>query len=315
MIRAFMGSGSPGFRGLLGIGVLALLAGGVSGSRAQEPAGKTQEPDEFVTEIRLAVDRTRANPLRLKKADLKEVEEVLTRRLAIFGSKEGKVAARSLENLTMWVPSVRVDELQLKVLCREGRLEVRHLDGVRTSFNSDGRFGIDVRTVQGESHLRFREFASSRIIPTETFLKRCPVVLDSGDFERDSVQPTGSGGLATMRIHLTEKAARRIRSFTRKPKIVAIVLDGQMQGVTALSRPPRPKKSKKDRSAAGAPVPEDAGDTLDVNLTLSGPDEAGYMAVVLNSGALPGPLRVVSEKVINRRSIASHRKVTGPGGA
>ncbi len=328
MKRANAGSGLRVSRRGIGIGLLLVLAGGTAGGQAQEPGGKTQEPDEFVTEIRLAVDRTRANPQRLKKVDLKQVEEVLKRRLAIFGSKDGTVVARSLENLTMWVPSVRVDELQLKVLCTAGRLEVRHLEDVRTSFNENGRIALDVRTIQGDSQLRFRDLKSSRIIPTEAVLKRCPVVLDTGDFEPDSVQPSGRGTLATMRIHLTEKAARRIRSFSRKPQLVAIVLDGQMQGVTALARPPRPKKEKKGKPGAtpppspaalpgisAAPLPSNPDDTLDVNLTLSGPDEAGYMAVVLNSGALPGPLRVVSQKVINKRSISIARNPPARGGA
>lgn len=294
-----------------GLGLLALGLGAVS---AQDN-GTPKEPDEFVTEIRLAVDRSKSDPRHLKGVNLKKVEAVLQRRLAIFGSTGGSAAVKSLEDLRMVVPTVKIDDLQLRLLCREGRVEVRHLDNIRTSQNPEAPYGLDRRIVQGESTFLFRDLRNASIVPPEVFLKRCPLVIDSDDLDPD-IKPDEAGASGGFRLPLTQSGAKRMRNLARRGgSVVAVVLDGELQGIRVLNLPAAPKRQKAEKKkpgpgatpepagSTGEPV-EDLGSYVDLAPAVSGPDEAGYLAVVLSSGALPGPLRVLSQKVNNRRSVA-----------
>lgn len=302
----------------MGAGLLAVGLGGVAG--AQKDEGQ-KEPDEFVTEIRLAVDRAKSDPRHLKGVDLKKVEAVLQRRLALFGSTEGTATAKSLEDLRLIVPTVKIDDLQLKVLCREGRVEVRHLDNLRTTRNPEAPYGLDQRIVQGDTTFRFRDLRNSSIIPTDVFLRRCPLVIDSDDLD-STAKPDVAATAGSFRLPLSPSAAKRLRNLARRgDSVVAVVLDGELQNIHLLNKPqPQPKRRKAEKKAAsgsgstaqsgtvatGAPA-EDLGSYVDLAPAVSGPDEAGYMAIVLTSGALPGPLRVLSQKVNNRRSVAMAR--------
>ncbi len=262
---------------LLLIPVLAPLA-----AAAPEPGA------DDTMEVRLAVDGARADLKRVRAADLETVAEILKKRLPILTVKEGDVQAASPESIRARFPAELLTELQLRAFARQGHLEIRALDGVKTQLNGRGRYMLDDRTVQdlngAQTTLRFRDLETDRRLTAAEFLPRCPVLVGPEDLEPGAAQRVGQGLSLAVRVQFTRKAAIRLRRYTAQPgRLLAIVLDGEIVGLHVAAR--RVRKPGKGQD-------EELGQ-LDVVAGFGTEEEAGYLALALNSGPLPLPLKLL----------------------
>lgn len=251
------------------------------------PRGDAAE--SLVTEIRLALDRGKGDPKKEREPDLKAVEQVLKKRLTIFAAQGGSVEVRKPDEIVLRVPVEKVGQNQLRILCRAGSLQIQPLDDVATNFNPDGRYLLDSLSIQGKTTLRFRDRRSNLPISAPEFLSRCPRLLENKDLQPDSARVVGSGLSLAVRLQFTDQAAKRLTRFTRKPgHLLATVLDGEMVGINASTGPV--KGGKKQQPA------DDLGQ-IEVTGGFGTEEEAGYLATVFNSGPLPFPLTVLSQKL------------------
>lgn len=284
---------------LAGAAALALiLAVGLLPTRARSAGA-----DSFIHEILLNVDQKKLGPKqRFDKEEQKALEAVLTKRLPLVGRGEGKVVIRGPEDIRMKVPADKVDDSQLSMLTRIGQLEFRNLDDIQTNLNPHGHYLLDQLTLPDRTEIRFRERETGRPVSPAKYLPRCPLIMDTSDIEPGSAHVVRDGAFMFVRIELNKPSMKRLTRFLNKPgQILAAVLDGEIISVNAVAR--KQVRLKKPKNAP-KPSPDEKKDeleelgTLDIAGGFKTADEAAYLAVVLNSGALPVPLTVVSSKIV-----------------
>lgn len=247
------------------------------------------------TELKLGVDRAKVRADRLRKIDNAAVSDVLDRRVASLGTG-GQVEVRGIDEIRLRVPLEKVTEAQVRMLTRPGRLEFRRLDDIYTNLNPDGRYLIDVLTVQQEQQLRFRDRRTNQPVPTDRIVAKAPLLFDNGDLEPGGAQAVSNGAL--VRVRLTAKASKRLESFLKKPgRLTAVLLDGEVvaisAGVTTITPKPKKKDRARDEKASEEPQAE-----VDVPGGFRSAEEAGLLADTLNAGVLPFPLTVRSQQIV-----------------
>jgi len=249
--------------------------------------------DEAVPiDVRLAVDLARIDARKLRPADTQAAGAVLKERLTVLSAEPGgQVDARAPEDIRVRVTAPKLAPSQLRLFSRTGRLELRHLDDLQTALKPKGRYLLEVYTVQQKRVIRFRDQRSREIVSAEKFLSGSPLVASGEDLLPGSARVVGDTGFATVRIRLKQAGSRRLDRFGREPgRMLAIVLDGEILGLTAVSQKPEKRKDRKLDL-------DDAPSEVDIAAGFSTEAEARWLAVVLNSGPLPFPLTVTSPRL------------------
>jgi preprotein translocase subunit SecD len=268
-----------------------VLWAGVVACTALLHPGSAAAPDHFAVEVRLGVDRTRTDIRKLRPADQKAIQEVLAKRLPILadrGGKGGIVQVNSFDDILARVPVDKVGEPQLEMFGRRGVLEFRHLDDVQTTLNPDGRYLLDIISIQNKPQIRFRDRKTNQPVTAEAFIPRCPLVVSQADIAPDSAR-AGEGSPPVVSIQFTDQGTKRLQGFASKPgRLLAMVLDSELLSINASVRKVRGKKKGST---------EEVGQ-MDITGACASPTEANYLAVVFNSGALPCPLTVRSTKLV-----------------
>ena len=271
--------------------------------------------DTFTMEARFAADykptkETAANPV-----DPKQIEEVLKKRLPILTAGEGTVEIRSLEDIRVRVAADKLDDLQLRAFGRPGRVEMRHLEDVKVGVDGRGRYEIDILTIaagrQQETKIRFKDRRTGRITPAAEFVAKCPLLVSGEDLVGDGARVVGSGAQMAVRVQVKEKPWRRVERLQgRDGALVAVTLDGELVSMNSI--PPRSEfrriKTKGGKAPAEPPKRKERqpkeedlkeeGGTFDLIGGFSDRDDAGYLAVVLNAGPLPFPLKTLSKEFV-----------------
>jgi len=243
---------------------------------------------DFPMEVRLAVAPSAKGTIKLTTADEKQIEEVLKKRAPILSTGEGKVEVRGPDDIRVRVPASKLAKSQLDMFVRPGRLEFRHLEDVYTASSPRGRYELDVLNVQGESVLRFRERESRRLVQLPEFLRRSPLILSTADLEPGGAKMIRETTYIAVRVEFNKRATKRLASFMGKPgRMLAIVLDGELISVNAVSQRP-PKRKKGEAEELGI---------VDIGGGFGSAEEAQDLAVVFNAGVLPHPLKVLSHAI------------------
>ena len=264
---------------------------------------------EVMTELKLGIDRTRVRVEKVK-LDASELSEALDRRLTILAEQGSTVEVKGVDEIKIRVPLEKLTPAQERLLTRPGHLEFRHLEDVHTNLNPDGKYLIDVLTVQGKSELRFRDRSSGLPADSRKLVAKSPLLFDNNDLAPNGAQAVANG--AIVRVKLTEKASKRLESFLKKPgRLVAVVLDDDIvsisAAVTTIPAKHKPKDKKKPDEMVVLPgqpeVPaqkEEGGGQVDIPGGFSNPEEAAILASTLNAGQLPFPLTIRSRQVVAR---------------
>lgn len=265
-------------------------------------------------ELKLGLDHTKVQADKVRKFDESAISEILERRIAALPGGSGSVKVAGVDDIQVRVPLVRdldptrpgeplLSEAQTQMLTRPGKIEFRSLEDVQTNLNPDGRYLINVLTVQGKTTLRFQDRQSNnRPVDTKRVVDKARLLLSNDDLEPNGAQSLVNSTL--VRARLTEKASKRLEDYLRKPgRIIAVVLDGEVVAINAgvSTVTPRRKSKSKDRKqdeAGEEKKAEPAGSEVDIAGGVNSPEEAALLAGVLNSGVLPFPLTVRSQRVV-----------------
>jgi preprotein translocase subunit SecD len=259
------------------------------------------------TELKLGVDRTRVKVEKLGKTDMPTLQEVLEKRVAVVAGSEGEVEITDRDDIRVLVPLEKLTEHQVRVLTQPGRIEFRVLEDVHSNLNPDGRYLIDVLTVQDETTLRFRNRQTNQQVQTSTLLAKSPLLFDNADFAPEGAHLLGS---SLVRVRLNEKATSRLKQFLKKPgRLMAVVMDGEVLAINASVTPiapPRSGKKKKKKKAEpevvgaepAAEEPDQNAGIVDIPGAFSKPEEAAQLAGMINAGMLPYPLTVRSRRIV-----------------
>jgi preprotein translocase subunit SecD len=272
----------------------ALLPNAASTAPQTDPS-----TDSFLWDVQVALDTKALGTRKRSPDDLKRLEEVLVRRIPIFtlAKDEGKVIVKSESDITIRIPADQVVEPQVAMLCRTGELELRHLEDLQTNLNPAGRYFLETVTVQGietKTLTRFRDKRTNLPVPPERFLAQCPLIGTAADLEPDSAHRVGSGLQMSVRARFNEKVAKKLERFAGKPgRLLALVMDGQIISIHTLpakmkQKGKRPPKESIDESGFG---------DVDILAGFGTEEEAQWLAVILNSGPLPLPIKAVSSKI------------------
>lgn len=255
------------------------------------------------TELKLGLDHTKVQADKVRKFDEAAVSDILERRIAALSGGNGSVKVSGVDDIQVRVPLERVSATQAQMLTRPGKIEFRSLEDVQTNLNPDGRYLINVLAIQGKTTLRFQDRRSNnQPVDTKKVIDKARLLLSNDDLEPNGAQSLVNSTL--VRARLTEKASKRLEDYLRKPgRIIAVVLDGDVvainAGVSTVS--PRRKGKSKDRKqddAGEEKKAEPAGSEVDIAGGVNSPEEAALLAGVLNSGVLPFPLTVRSQRVV-----------------
>jgi len=256
------------------------------------------------TELKLGVDRTRVKVEKLSKSSTPALQEVLAKRVAVLSGSAGEVEITDQDDIRVLVPLEKITDEQLQVLTKPGRVEFRVLDDVHSNLNPDGRYTIDVLTVQNETSLRFRDRQTNRPIQTAALISKSPLLFANADFAEEGAQAFGN---ALVRVRLNERASGRLKQFLKKPgRLMAVVLDGEILAINAattpIAPPKRGKKKKLDPNEVGStPLedePQESPGTVDIPGNFSSPGAAVRLAGMINAGVLPYPLTVRSRRIV-----------------
>jgi preprotein translocase subunit SecD len=254
------------------------------------------------TELKLGLDHTKVRADKVGKLDEAALTDVLDRRVSALAGGSGKVKVVGVDEIRVRVPLERMTDAQAQMLTRPGKLQFRSLDDVQTNLNPDGRYLINVLTIQGKATLRFQDRRSNQPVETTKVVEKASLLFTNDDLEPNGAQAVGNGALVKAR--LTERASKRLEEYLRKPgRMIAVVLDGEVVAVSAgiTTVTPRRKgkdKERKSEAPAEEKKPEPVGSEIDIPGGFSTPEEASLLAGILNSGVLPFPLTVRSKMVV-----------------
>lgn len=254
------------------------------------------------TELKLGLDHTKVRADKVRKPDEGALTEVLERRVSALSGGSGTVKVSSVDEILVRVPLEKVTAAQAQMLTRPGKLEFRSLDDLQTNLNPDGRYRISVLTIQDKTTLRFQDRRNNRPVETVKVVEKSPLLFDNDDLEPNGA--TAIVNAALVRARLTEKASKRLESFLKKPgRMIAVVLDGEVVAINAGISTIMPRRKGKNKERKKDEVEpemqaEPAGTEVDILGGYSTPEEAALLAGVLNSGVLPFPLIVRSQRVV-----------------
>ncbi|MCC2672669.1 MAG: hypothetical protein K0Q72_5141 [Armatimonadetes bacterium] len=264
---------------------------------------------EVIMELKLGIDRTRVRADKVK-LDSKYLAEILERRTAFLAEQGATVEVKGADEIHVRLPLEKLTPGQERLLTRTGHLEFRSLEDIHTNLNPDGRYMIDVLTVQGKQQLRFRDRNTNLPIDSKRLVAKAALLLDNDDLVAGGAQSVADG--AIVRAKLTEKAAKRLESFLKKPgRLVAVVLDEEIVAISAAvtTIPVKGQKKSKKKKDEAPPIPgqpdpappAESGGEVDIPGGFSGPEEAALLAGVLNAGELPFPLTIRSKQLVGAR--------------
>jgi len=254
------------------------------------------------TELKLGIDHTKVRVDKARKLDEAAIADVLERRISTLSGGTGRVKVVGIDEIRVRVPLERMNDAQAQMLTRPGKLEFRSLDDVQTNLNPDGRYLINVLTIQGKATMRFQDRRTNQQVDTKKVVEKASVLFTNDDLEPNGALSVGNGVLVKAR--LTEKASKRLEAYLRKPgRMMAVVLDDEVVAITAgittvTKRPKGKKKDVKKDPEVEEPKPEPVGSEIDIPGGFSTPEEASLLAGVLNSGVLPFPLTVRSKTAV-----------------
>jgi preprotein translocase subunit SecD len=205
--------------------------------------------------------------------------QVLNNRINAFGLAGSTITAQSNSRFLVQIPDGSMESL--RQLIRPGHLEFRWLKEARTPVNPTGPYEVLMqppRTAGSRTHFAFRSAQSGEPVPTSTVLQSSPVIVTGSDLLPVSkLELYPSRREPVISIAFSPAGTKAFADFTRDHfgHMLAVVLDGEL--LTA---------------------PRIASPILDGKGILPGEfktvGEARTMAQLLNSGALPVPLKPVT---------------------
>jgi protein-export membrane protein SecD/preprotein translocase SecF subunit len=209
---------------------------------------------------------------------MSQVRDVLENRVNTFGLSGTEVRLKGDNEVLVVLPGAKNPEEALKTLATVAQMEFRYLNTVRAGRNLSGRYDMTVTpgdVKKGEADLySFTDAETKKEVSQEEVLKDTQLILKGNQLKpvsKAGVDPTN--GQPEVSFELTGDGAKVFGDFTREHQgeILAVVLDNKIISAPTINQP----------ITGGQGVITGAKTVA----------EARVLANLLNSGALPIPLR------------------------
>ncbi|MBI3910769.1 MAG: hypothetical protein HY320_07530 [Armatimonadetes bacterium] len=230
----------------------------------------------------LAVDRRKAGAV--DAARMEAARAVLENRITGL-EVASQLTRRGEGGFELLLPAgVNVDRV-VRILTVTAQLEFRWLKSVQSKRNPTARYRMEVAHSGRGQPGTYTFYEGDKPVPEQKILNQSPLILTGRDLEPTSAQDTDlQTGEIVVTFKLKPQGTRIFANFTRQhvDEMLAIVLDGKIIVVPCINEP----------------ITDGQG------LILGGfktPQEARDLAVRLNSGPLPAPLRVVKREKVGAR--------------
>lgn len=255
--------------------------------RALPVAAQQTQDDRDRTELQLGIDRESKDSARVGRAEEVQIRTVLQERLPILALKGCELELRSADDIRIVAPVAAVTQSQKRFLARPARLDLRELTDVHSNLNRKGKYLIEERLIQGVRSFRFRDRESNEVLTVAQVAGKSPLLASSADILPGSARAETEAG-ALVRLSFQPSARERLEKFNEKSgRVLAVLFDGELNSLLASIRPERSR---------GSDTPRPGIDYLELTAGFRSAEEAGYLALTLNSGALPCRLVVHSSR-------------------
>jgi len=236
--------------------------------------------------VTLEPDDTKPDGKNVPGETIEKVRSVIENRVNSFGLSGTEVRRKGERQILVLLPGAKDPQKALEVLQTVAQLEFRHLNNVVTAQNPDRPFKMTVipgDATKGETDTyQFSDATTNQKVETEKVLEGTELILKG-----DALKPTSRAeidpgkGQPIVTFEFNAEGAQRFASFTTENvnEILAVVLDKRV--ITAPN--------------INEPITEGTG-------TISGGfknmAEGKVLANLLNSGALPVPLRAAETQYV-----------------
>jgi preprotein translocase subunit SecD len=288
MAIAFSASASVRRAALAAIGGALLLS-----PLAARPGGA--EPGDWATQITLQAP----TPARRQKAPRPgQIQAALQARLPILTRGQGTITVAPEGRIQVQVPERTVAPAQVDWFLRPGAMQFVWMKGVQGAGNPDARYVMStyrVHDVHDHLEFRFLDRQEQRFVGVDTIMSQAKRIVDGSQLEADGAEVLPGAGSPVISLKFGPQGTRALAAFTRKHvgQPMAIVLDGQLL-FGPLPVPPRPREVSPSGKVKYRLGPLEEG-RLAIAPIFRIPEEASYLATILNAGPLPMELKLVKQ--------------------
>lgn len=215
-----------------------------------------------------------------------QVRSVLENRVNSFGLAGSEVRLKGENQILVLLPGVKDPKEALERIAKTAVLEFRHLDDVQTQRNPGGRYKMDIvpgNPQRGEpERYTFIDTDTNKSVPATEVLKDARLIVTGKDLEPKSVPDINTtNGQPFVSFEFKPEGARLFGEFTQDNvgEILAVVLDNEIISAPNINEPITGGKGQISGGFA----------TI---------QEATVLANLLNSGALPVPLRAAETQTV-----------------
>lgn len=203
------------------------------------------------------------------------VTRILERRVNASGVVEPVVQPKPPRQVIVEIPDIKNKEELADRLSRPTKLEFRYFKNVQSDRNPGAKYRMDV---DEEGVYTFTDSEGNEV-PHKTIVEESPVVVTGADL-KDNARGDISGLNSIVRIEFKPEGKKKFAEFTRKhvDDYLAIILNGEILSVPTINEA-----------------------ILQGKAEISGrftPTQAQNLANDLNAGALPVPLEIVEQNVV-----------------
>ncbi len=209
---------------------------------------------------------------------LQTVTRILERRVNATGVVEPVVQPKPPRQVIVEIPDVKDKEELATRLSRPTRLEFRYFRNIQSDRNPGAPIRMQVDRENGDEKIVFYD-PEGKEVPHSKILADSEVILTGADL-KDNARGDISGMRSVVRIEFKPEGAKKFAEFTRRHvgDYLAIVLNDQILSVPVINEAILGGKAE-----------------ISGNFT---PEEAQNLANDLNAGALPVPLEIVEQNIV-----------------
>ncbi|MGV3723848.1 MAG: protein translocase subunit SecD [Actinomycetota bacterium] len=222
----------------------------------------------------------------IEPGTMEVVRNVLETRVNSFGLSGTEVRLKGDRQILILLPGVKKPEEALKSISKVAQLEFRHLSNVVSDRNPGARYRMSHtpgNAVKGEpDSYSFTDTSTNKPAPVKEVVEQAPLIL-KGNYLRATSQAVidPRNGQPQVSFEFNSEGAQRFATFTSENvgEILAIVLDDEIVSAPNITEA----------------ITEGRGQISGGFTTMA---EARVLANLLNSGALPVPMRPAETQTV-----------------
>jgi len=234
----------------------------------------------------LEPDDTKEDGKKVAPDTMKIVRDVLESRVNSFGLSGTEVRLKGDRQVVILLPGVKNPQEALNSISKTAQLEFRHLNNVSTDRNPNARYKMTHKpgnpALNEPDSYSFVDSATNKPVEQKEVVEQAPLILKGNYLKATSeAQINPTNGQPQVTFEFNAEGTQRFATFTSENtgEILALVLDDKIISAPNINEP----------------ITEGHGQISGGFATMA---EARVLANLLNSGALPVPLRAAETQFV-----------------